>query len=84
MNPPTNCQRCDAPLTSYTMSWFNVDIICIPCQDDEKEAPGFAEAKAKEEAEVAAGNTRFEGVGLSDEAARFLAERRAARLAGAR
>ena len=33
----TNCDRCNKPLTSRTMSWFTEDTICMTCSAKESE-----------------------------------------------
>jgi hypothetical protein len=43
---------------------FNTQIICIPCKDEEKENPRYAEAVRIEREEVLKGNRNFEGIGL--------------------
>jgi hypothetical protein len=75
-----HCARCDRTTLSSTMSRFNTDILCLPCERDERDAPGYPEAHAAEHAAVAANNWNFSGVGLSPDAAAFLAARRAERL----
>jgi hypothetical protein len=60
-----NCHRCHKPANGVTtMSMFNTQIICIPCKDEEKENPRYAEAVRIEREEVLKGNRNFEGIGL--------------------
>jgi hypothetical protein len=61
------------------MSKFNVDTLCERCADDERLAPGYAEAVKAELASVRQGDLNFSGVGLSGEDHAFLANRRKAR-----
>lgn len=80
---PTHCVRCAAPLSSSTMSRFNTDTICLPCDRDERDAPGYPAAAEAELAAVRRGDRNFPGVGLSNadrlHLANRLAERRAVR-----
>ena len=61
------------------MSIFNTDTICLPCADDEQEAPGYEAAQQAEDTAVREGNHNFPGVGLSKADRDFLAEKRKAR-----
>lgn len=74
-----HCPRCGGPMSSFSMSFFNTEEICMDCVADECLAPGFAAARAAEEAAVLGGNFNFPGVGLSAADDAFLAERRAER-----
>jgi recombinational DNA repair protein (RecF pathway) len=64
---PAECARCPAKLGPSVMSFFNEDILCLACAEEEKGCPNYAAARAAEEAAVAAGNTNFPGVGLKRE-----------------
>lgn len=58
------CTRCDAPHPAVvTMSWFNLDVICMDCSNQEAGHPDFAHAKAVENEQVRKGNLNYEGVG---------------------
>jgi hypothetical protein len=61
------------------MSKFNVDALCLRCADDERLAPGYADACKAEMAAVRQGDLYFPGMGLSSEDSDFLANRRKAR-----
>lgn len=79
MTFPRKCDRCGAPFvagTVHTMSRFNEDEICLLCQDDETQAPGYKAAYDAELAAVKAGDRNFPGVGLSKKDKAFLAARR--------
>lgn len=58
------CDRCGKNATVQTMSIFNREMICMPCKEEEKKLPEYAEACRIELAEVRKGNMNFEGVGL--------------------
>lgn len=58
------CDRCHEETFSTSMSCFNTDMICMDCEDREKEHPRYEEAKARELEEVKKGNYNFPGVGL--------------------
>jgi hypothetical protein len=82
MRTPTKCDRCPTGfghLSSWTMSKFNMDLICPPCKDDERLAPGYKEADRVEVEAVRAGVRNFAGVGLSLEDRQFLGDRLAQR-----
>jgi len=40
-------------------SFFDSKAVCIQCAEDERSAPGYAVAKATEQAEVNKGNLNF-------------------------
>ena len=56
------CSRCgkSAP---FTMSLFNLDKICVECQDKEKQHPDYPKAVTAELAELKKGNRNFKGIG---------------------
>ena len=62
-----HCERCGEATNTTTMSWFNTDIICMDCADEEKNHPKYQEAKDKELAEVRKGNLNYEGIGFDAE-----------------
>lgn len=59
-----HCDRCCEPTTVTTMSRFNQDMICNPCEKKEKEHPQYKEASDAELAECKKGNYNFVGIGL--------------------
>jgi len=68
---PNKCQRCDAHPVPRSMSYFNPDMCCSSCLDNERKHPMFEKAKAREEAEMQAKYSKglecwFEGIGLPD------------------
>ena len=73
------CVRCGDKLMAWTMSKFNFDLICLSCKDDERLAPGYANADKVEVAAVRAGYNNFPGVGLTLADRVFLVQRVAAR-----
>jgi hypothetical protein len=75
----THCDRCRRRMNGHTMSKFNLDVICFPCKEDERQAPGYKAADEAEMAAVRAGVKDFPGVGLGPADEAFLAQRRAAR-----
>jgi hypothetical protein len=76
---PETCDRCQAKLDVSVMSKFNVDTLCDRCAEDERLAPGYADASKAEMDAVRQGDLNFPGVGLSSEDRAFLANRRRAR-----
>ena len=59
----TECDRCKVASTVYTMSWFNEDHICMPCNDEEENHPDFEFAKNVEVAYTRKGNYNYPGIG---------------------
>lgn len=57
------CDRCHKETSVSKMSWFNLDRLCLECQDEESKHPRFELARATEEAAVAQGNYNFPGIG---------------------
>lgn len=76
---PTDCDRCGVTLRAWSTSYFDVDVCCMECLDDERLAPTYAEARAAEERQVLARNYRYEGADMTPADREFLAQRRAAR-----
>jgi hypothetical protein len=61
----TNCERCKTATNGTTiMSMFNTQVICIPCKEEEKENPRYAEAVEAERKAVMNGDYNFGGIGL--------------------
>ena len=58
------CQRCGEETNTFTMSWFNTDNICMPCNDKENDHPDIKLAKDVELAHVKAGNFNYPGIGF--------------------
>jgi hypothetical protein len=56
------CHRCGEPSTMYTMSYLNTQLICMDCDDKEKEHPRYKDAKAEELEQVTAGNMNYKGL----------------------
>ena len=61
-----NCERCYKESVAFMMSFFNTQMCCMECIDEEKTRQGYAEAKEMELEQVRNGNYSFEGVGLPD------------------
>ena len=59
-----NCERCGCETNVTTGSYFNTDMICIPCNNIETTHPEYATAKHIEFLEVLKGNMNFKGIGL--------------------
>ena len=56
------CVRCEKEVNRTTMSFFNLDIICTRCRDEEMTHPKFHFAKDIERKELKKGNFDFPGV----------------------
>lgn len=70
------CARCQAEVFATIMSRFNTDIICIPCEEEEKQHPDYGYARDTEIAEVRKGNMNFPGVGWPGKEGRIEKRRR--------
>lgn len=57
------CQRCWKEANCTQMSFFNTQMCCMKCIEEERKHPKYAEAKAAEEAALKAGNFNFQGIG---------------------
>lgn len=57
------CHRCHQEVTSHTMSRFNTDTICIPCEEKERKHPKYKEASDAELKACQSGNYNFKGIG---------------------
>lgn len=61
------CVRCGAQHVITTMSRFNTDIICVPCEDKEKAHPLYEKAWEAELAAVKAGDYNYPGIGKPED-----------------
>lgn len=57
------CHRCKKETLATIVSMFNLDKICLDCQEKERSHPKFEEAQEKEGEEVRKGNFNFPGIG---------------------
>ena len=73
------CGRCHALDVATTMSFFDEQMLCPECREDETFAPNYAAARDAQKAAVRWGNQRFPGVGLADEDLAVLRDRLSAR-----
>tara|TARA_Y100000034_G_C6737045_1_gene326857 strand:- start:558 stop:698 length:141 start_codon:yes stop_codon:yes gene_type:complete len=46
------------------MSWFNTQLICDVCSDEEKNHPRYEDARKAEAEAVLGGNYNFPGIGF--------------------
>lgn len=58
------CDRCRESAQITTMSRFNTQMICMPCESTERKHPAYAAAAEAERLAVLRGNYNFPGVGL--------------------
>ena len=56
------CDRCQKETSSSTMSWFNTQVICLQCSEDEKSNPNYDLAKKVELEHVLKGNFNYSGL----------------------
>ncbi len=57
------CDRCKKSTSTWTMSKFNLDHICMTCDKKEKAHPKYKQASLAEHKAVKSGNLNYEGVG---------------------
>jgi len=57
------CDRCHKETTSWTMSMFNEQEICMDCKDKERARPDYKQAQEAERAQVQQGNYNYKGIG---------------------
>lgn len=60
----TRCDRCGKQTGVTTGSYFNMEIICLECDELERAHPQFEEARRVECEHVKQGDYNFAGVGL--------------------
>ena len=59
-----HCQRCYNKTDIYTMSMFDVALVCTSCLNSEKNHPNYIKACKAEEEAVKSGNMNFKGIGF--------------------
>ena len=81
MMEPKICSRCGKLLSQgWTVSYFNTDVICLECKDEEKTFPEYRHAVTTEKREIVENkNYSYEGIGLPNKYARMYERRRAGR-----
>ena len=57
------CDRCGSDARIFTMSRFNIETICLPCEKKEKAHPAYTVAARVELAAVKAGDYNYPGIG---------------------
>jgi len=58
------CERCGKETLRCIMSFFNTQLICFDCYEEERKRPDFDKAVERENEEIKKGNYSFEGIGL--------------------
>ncbi len=61
------CERCKGETTSFKGSYFNIEIICVPCKEKEEKHELYQLAVQEENRQVRMGNYNFEGIGLPND-----------------
>jgi hypothetical protein len=59
----SKCDRCAQNTLSLTMSRFNTEMICPPCEVKEQAHPDYKKAVETELIEVQNGNYNYPGIG---------------------
>lgn len=57
------CHRCGHETDTHIMSRFNIDLICTPCEEEERRHPDYNRARRAEEEAVRNGERNYPGVG---------------------
>lgn len=60
----TTCDRCGQEAAGTTMSYFNLETICLDCDRKERAHPLFEAARQAEEEALRRGDLNFPGIGL--------------------
>lgn len=60
----TECGRCKVETGTQRMSIFNVEMLCIPCKNKERDHPQYELAHEAERAACQRGDYNFPGIGL--------------------
>lgn len=58
----SKCERCHKKTNVTTMSFLNSQMICLPCEEEERKHPQYKEARAAERIEVKKGNYNYRGL----------------------
>lgn len=59
----TKCSRCRKETFCTTMSMFNTQMICMDCEEAERNRPDYKVARDAEETAVKRGDYNFPGIG---------------------
>lgn len=59
----STCDRCGKEAFALTGSYFNMEMICLACDKEEREDPRFEEARRAEHEAVRRGDFNFRGIG---------------------
>lgn len=62
----SKCERCNKETRSFTMSWFNTQMICNNCDFKESQMEELKHAKEVELKECLKGNFNFKGIGFKN------------------
>lgn len=63
----TVCERCGKESAIRSMSWFNTQMICRRCYENEQAHPSYNEAVIAERQALMRGERNFPGIGLPDD-----------------
>lgn len=66
MGQYNDCARCHAD-DSMIMSFFNTEMICLGCQEKERNHPKYEEARAAETEALRSGDRNFQGIGKPED-----------------
>ena len=58
------CHRCGAKTNTFTMSMYNLQLICMQCKSAETRRDDYDKAVQADHAEIKKGNYNFKGIGL--------------------
>ena len=64
------CNRCGSQAESLRCSWFNPQMLCYQCRQEEVSHPLYEHARRVEHVKTQVGDYRFVGIGLPDDLAR--------------
>lgn len=58
-----HCQKCGKSTNAHIMSMFDDRLICLDCEERERQNPHYQEAREADEAAIKSGNFNFPGIG---------------------
>lgn len=59
-----HCHRCGKKAIAHITSFFNEQLICMTCSEEERARPDFEKARAADEAAIRSGDYNFPGIGM--------------------
>lgn len=61
------CDRCGGKTSYWRMSWFDAQLVCLECAEEERNHPSFEDAKREVCDRERLGDRNYKGIGLPDD-----------------